>query len=157
MCQQQQLWSRTKKSFGICEGIKKKKRNVVRGGCRGLSVHSDRFQIYYHIFHNLSRLVALNLLLRLLICMIEDLSKNRCDLFISRALRYIDDEDEAVFFLDLHVLLEVEFELDVVVDVDVDEVELDEDEEDEDEDELVPDTSARTGTGAFGAGVGIET
>lgn len=73
-------------------------------------------------------------------------------------LRYAEDDgdvsgDEAFFFC-LHVLpeVEVEFEFDVGVDEfdagvdEVDELEVDE--------ELVP---ARTGTGAFGAGEGIET
>lgn len=70
------------------------------------------------------------------------------DLLIFRVPRYFDvDDSEAVLFC-LHVLseVEVEFELGFEVDV-VDEV----------DEELVPDRLDRTGTLAFGAGVGIET
>jgi len=124
--------------------------------CWGLSVETIVIEIY-HIFHNLSRLVALSLLLRLLIFMIEDLSKSRSDLLISRVLRYVDDDDEEAVFFCLHFLLEeVEFEFEVDVDVVVDELELEVD-EDEDEDVPMPDKLARRGTVAFGAGVGIET
>jgi hypothetical protein len=67
-----------------------------------------------------------------------------------------NDDDEEAIFLCLHVLpegevegeveLEFGFEADDEFEFGVDELE-----------EEVPDKSARTGTGAFGAGVGIET
>lgn len=55
------------------------------------------------------------------------------------------------FFLGLHVLLEVEVEFEFEFEFEVEVV------EDEEDDEFLLDTSARTGTGAFGPGVGIET
>lgn len=68
-----------------------------------------------------------------------------------------DGNDEEAIFLCLHVLLE-EVELELVFEVDdvVDEFEFGVEVVDELEEEEVPDKSAKTGTGAFGAGVGIE-